>query len=330
MVTDERLDEIVKAIKAELKLEIDFGNNELYSNKRISTGLPALDNILGGGVVRRGITVLYGGESSGKSWLTLRLIASAQAQGLTCALVDTEYSYDRDWAALNGVDTEKLLIAQTSLGEKALNFVLGLVRQEVDLVVYDSIAQTLPEDEADTDMAKQFMGLQPRLMNKFFRKVPDANINSAIVMINQTRVAIGKPSPFPGYEPVSLPGGKGQYFVPKILAEIKRGPFLYNKGESKKTKQAPIGFTVKVETPKNKTSIPLQFCEIPAYFTGDIDIEAELFSVGISIGVIIQNGAFYTYSGVKIKGRNNFIEMLREDEDFYGRLTEEIDKVTGD
>ena len=149
MVIEERLKEIRQQLKKDLKLNIDFANSDKFVVERISTGNLVLDDILGGGVPRRGISIIYGLFSVGKSWITLRAIAEAQNKGLLCAIIDTEYAFDPDWAKINGVNTDELMISQPTHGEQALETAIALCKQKVDLLIIDSIAALLPKDEDD-------------------------------------------------------------------------------------------------------------------------------------------------------------------------------------
>ena len=148
MNTDIQVGDIVTEINKQLKTKLVVGNDEALDTVRIETGMPALDQMLGGGIPRLAVTELFGYQSSGKTYISQRIIANAQKLGNTCAFIDAEFSYDPVWSANIGIDTEKLIVSRPQTGEKALDVLLALCEQEVDLVVLDSIAALLPTAEA--------------------------------------------------------------------------------------------------------------------------------------------------------------------------------------
>lgn len=308
----DKLAEIQKSIKSSLKLDIPFASDKKYTTERISTGMPMFDAILGGGVARRATLLLHGAESSGKSFLCYKTIATAQEDGMICALIDVEYSYEPDWGAKIGINNDELLVYQPSTAEEALDVSIAMCENDVDILVVDSLAALLPADEADASMGDWQMGLQARLINKFFRNLPPVNNNTAVILINQHRVDIhGRV--FHGYVPYTLPGGKGQDFFSKIMVETKRGQFMYEKGVTSKKGVAPIGFYITAATKKNKTHIPMLDCEIPVYYTGKTDYFTELFDLGVLYGIINRGGAYYSFRDSRALGKEGFLELIRND-----------------
>ena len=309
MATREELEELVKDINKELKISIGFGDEPEKRLKRISTGEPLLDGAIGGGIPRRGVTLIIGNESTGKTYLCQRIAASAQREGLTVALIDTEYSYDPDWFAKSGIDISKLLHLEPESAESALDTVIELCKREIDIVIIDSVAALLPEVEDEKGMGEQQMGLQARLVNKFLRKVTRHNKSTAIIMVNQLRQGIG---PYAG---VTAPGGRGQHFWSKIRIELKREDWIWEEGKSSKSKGAiPIGFYIGVKTSKNKTSTPQLTCEIPFYFSGDTDTLLQMVQVAQTYGIITQAGPYYTFKDKKFLGRPKLLDAFRDDE----------------
>ena len=229
MISQDKLNEVLDFVKKETKLNLTLGNDERHKMERISTGMPMLDAILGGGVIRRGALVIHGVESSGKTFIAQKIVASAQEDGLLCAMIDVEYSYDPIWAEKIGIDIESFIVHQPSSAEEALDIVITLCKAGVDIIIVDSLAALLPEAEAEGEMGNQQMGLQARLINKFFRKIPPINEKAAVILINQHRVDLNGRS-YIGYTPYTLPGGKGQDYFARIQVETKRGDFLYKKG----------------------------------------------------------------------------------------------------
>ena len=325
MNSAERLAETKKALQSELKgLDITFGNDGRFVMERISTGMPMLDNILGGGVVRRGTCLIHGVKASGKSYTCYKCIASVQAEGGVAVLIDVEYSYDPIWCAKIGINVDDLIVLQPSSAEEALDMALAACVAEVDMLVVDSLAALLPEAESDSGMGDWQMGLQARLINKFLRKIPPENKNTAVILVNQHRVDINGRA-FHGNVPYTLPGGKGQEYFSKIVIETKRSQYIYPKGSPQSKKGVmPSGFNIGAKTTYNKTYIPQLECEIPVFYTGDTDFVAELFELAILYGIIIRGGAYYTYRDVRLMGKENFLDYLREDESVQELLKEDV------
>ena len=247
---------IVDIINKQLKTNITMGNDDSLDTLRIETGMPALDDMLGGGLPRLAVTELFGLQSSGKTYISQRMIAHAQKEGHTCAFIDAEFSYDPIWSANIGIDTENLIVSRPQTGETALDILLALCDQGIDLIVLDSIAALLPTAEAKEGMEHQSIGLQARLMNQLFRKLPQVNTKSALVFINQIRAGIG------GYiTRDALPGGKGQEFFSRIMVRVRKGETI---GDHK----SPQGFFIEMKAEKNKTSTPLLTSSVPFYYTG--------------------------------------------------------------
>ena len=181
---EKRLTEINKGLQTKFTL----ADEESLDIQRISTGLPSLDVMLGGGLPRKSSTIIYGQESSGKTFIALKAIAHAQSEGLECGFVDAEFSYDPVWAEKVGIQKKKLYIIQPETGEQALDATLALCKAGIDLVVVDSIAALLPTKEMEGTMEDNTIGQQARLLNQFFRKHGPVNFKTALVMINQVPV----------------------------------------------------------------------------------------------------------------------------------------------
>ena len=322
MNTDIQVGDIVNEINKQLKTNLVVGNDEALDTVRIETGMPALDQMLGGGIPRLAVTELFGYQSSGKTYISQRIIANAQKLGNTCAFIDAEFSYDPVWSANIGIDTEKLIVSRPQTGEKALDVLLALCEQEVDLVVLDSIAALLPTAEAQECMEHQSIGLQARMMNQFYRKLPQSNTKTAIILINQIRAGIG------GYiTRDALPGGKGQEFFSRIMVRVRKGEAI---GEVK----SPQGFFIEMKAEKNKTSRPLLTSSVPFYFTGLPNPLYEMFMIGKDLSVIKQSGPQYSYVNkvtgeiTKGMGREKFLEILQESEELQSQIAEEIKELS--
>lgn len=315
----DRMRVILDEINKRLKTSFTFADDVSFEIKRVPTGMPLLDSITGGGFPRKGITILYGYQSSGKTFIAQKSIASVQKLGMTCAFVDAEFSYDPKWATAIGIDNSKLILVQPSTAEKALDAAIALCESNVDLLVVDSIAALLPskENELDLDDGSPPMGLHARLMNAFFRKIAPTNTNTAIILINQIRAGLGGRG---GFVPDVLPGGKGQQFFTKILLKLKKGDEIYKEGDSKKAKSLPIGFYIQITAEKNKTYQPLLACEIPFYYVGATDYLFEIFQVAVGLNIIDVRGPYYSFEEEKILGREGFLEWLRNNNDARERL----------
>lgn len=307
-----RLTEINKGLKTKFTL----ADEEALITKRISTGLPNFDKILGGGVPRRSTTIFYGQESSGKTFLAMKAIASAQSEGLECGFIDAEFSFDPAWAEKIGINVKDLYMLQPETGEQALDGTLALCKAGVDLVVVDSIAALLPTKEMEGSMEDNTIGQQARMMNQFFRKHGPVNEKTALIMINQVRAGIGG-----YYTSDALPAGKGQQFFARIIIQCRRGKPIQDKGKS-----FPLGFMMEVKARKNKTAPPLGEASLPFYYTGQIDMSTLLFQLGVDFGLIERTGAYYSFDGIRELGRENFIEALRV-ENKMDKLSEQLEEL---
>ena len=285
-----------------LKTKFVFADEDSFLVQRISTGLINFDQVLGGGLPRKAVTIMYGNESSGKTYLALHAMANAQKEGLECGYIDAEFSYDPEWAEKIGVDNSNLYLMQPETGEVALDSVLALLTAGVDLVVVDSIAALLPTKEFTGSMEDNTIGQQARLMNQFFRKHGPANTKTALVMINQVRTGIGT-----YYVSDALPAGKGQQFFSRIIMHCKRGKPIQEKGNP-----MPQGFQMHLTCKKNKTAPPLGECDIPFYYSGDVDKDTMVFQLGVDSGLVERRGAYYSYGDIRGLGRENFIDAVKE------------------
>ena len=302
---------VLAAINKSLKTNLTFGNSDALQIGRIPTGMPAFDKILGGGLPRQSVTELFGRQSTGKTYIAQRAIATAQDNGLTCAFIDAEHSYEPEWAKLSGVDVDSLIVSRPDTGEKALDILLALCESHIDLVVVDSVAALVPTAELDADMDQNSIGLQARLMNKLFRKLPPANHKTAVLLINQVRAGIG------GYVTRdALPGGRGQEFFSRIMVRVRRSESIEDKG-----------FYIQVTTEKNKTFTPNLSCTIPFYYSGAVDEEYELFSTALDSDIVERSGPKYAFDGVSAIGKEGFVSLMKTDSGLVERIKKEVDKI---
>ena len=289
----------------------------------ISTGSLGLDIALGvGGVPKGRVVEIYGPESSGKTTLTLHIIAEAQKLGGTCAFVDAEHALDPVYAKCLGVNMDELLVSQPDTGEQALEITDMLVRSgAVDVVVVDSVAALTPKAEIEGEMGDSHVGLQARLMSQALRKLT-GNIkrsNCLVVFINQIRMKIGVMFG----SPETTTGGNALKFYASVRLDIRRI------GTIKKGDEA-IGNETRVKVVKNKVSPPFKQAEFDILFGAGISREGEIIDMGVVAKVVDKSGAWYAYNGEKIgQGRDNAREFLRENPELAREIENKVRESLG-
>ncbi len=272
----------------------------------ISTGSLGLDVALGiGGLPRGRVVEIFGPESSGKTTLTLQVIAEAQRQGGTAAFVDAEHALDPIYAEKIGVDVDSMLVSQPDTGEQALEIADMLVRSgAVDVVVIDSVAALTPKAEIEGEMGDSHVGLQARLMSQALRKLT-ANIkrsNTLVIFINQIRMKIGVMFG----NPETTTGGNALKFYSSVRLDIRRI------GAIKKGDEV-IGSETRVKVVKNKTAPPFRTAEFDILYGEGISREGELIDTGAANGLVEKTGAWYSYGGNRMgQGKDNVRQFLRE------------------
>jgi recombination protein RecA len=284
----------------------------------VSTGSLGLDIALGvGGLPRGRVVEIYGPESSGKTTLTLQVIAQMQGQGGTCAFVDAEHALDVQYAQKLGVKVSDLLISQPDTGEQALEIVDSLVRSgAVDLIVIDSVAALTPKAEIEGEMGDSLPGLQARLMSQALRKLTASikRTNCMVIFINQIRMKIGVMFG----SPETTTGGNALKFYASVRLDIRRT------GTIKKGEEA-IGNETKVKVVKNKVAPPFKTAEFDILFGEGISREGEIIDMGVNAQVLEKSGAWYAYNGEKIgQGRDNAREFLRENPELSREIENKV------
>ena len=308
-----------KALDAALgQIERQFGKGSVMrlgdaqagqSIESISTGSLGLDIALGiGGLPRGRVVEIYGPESSGKTTLTLSVIAQAQKAGGTCAFIDAEHALDPSYAERLGARVDDLLVSQPDTGEQALEIADMLVRSAaVDVVVVDSVAALTPKAEIEGEMGDHHVGLQARLMSQALRKLT-ANIkrsNTMVIFINQIRMKIGVMFG----NPETTTGGNALKFYSSVRLDIRRI------GAVKKGDEI-LGNQTRVKVVKNKVAPPFQKCEFDILYNEGISKEGELIDMGVEHKLVEKSGAWYSYNSERIgQGRDNVREFLREHPD---------------
>ena len=288
----------------------------------ISTGSLGLDIALGiGGLPRGRIVEIYGPESSGKTTLTLQVIAEAQKAGGTAAFVDAEHALDPGYAAKLGVNIDDLLVSQPDTGEQALEITDMLVRSgAVDVVVVDSVAALTPKAEIEGDMGDSHMGLQARLMSQALRKLT-ANIkrsNTLVIFINQIRMKIGVMFG----SPETTTGGNALKFYSSVRLDIRRIGAI-KKGEE------VVGSETRVKVVKNKVAPPFKQAEFDILYGEGVSREGEIIDLGVKEGIVDKSGAWYSYSGTRIgQGKDNVRAYLKENsaiaKEIEGKIREKV------
>ena len=280
----------------------------------VSTGSLGLDLALGvGGLPRGRVMEIYGPESSGKTTLTLEVIACTQRDGGTAAFIDAEHALDPQYAEKIGVDVDELLVSQPDTGEQALEIADMIVRSgAVDVVVIDSVAALTPKAELEGEMGDTHVGLQARLMSQALRKLT-ANIkrsNTLVIFINQIRMKIGVMFG----SPETTTGGNALKFYASVRLDIRRIGAIKKRDEV-------IGNQTRVKVVKNKVAPPFRQVEFDILYGEGISREGELIDLGVKHGIVEKSGAWYSYGGERIgQGRDNVREFLKEHGDIAGAI----------
>lgn len=325
--------ERAKALQAALaQIEKQFGKGSIMrlgdgeaveAIEAVSTGSLGLDIALGiGGLPRGRVVEIYGPESSGKTTLTLQVIAEMQKTGGTCAFIDAEHALDTGYAQKLGVNLQELLISQPDTGEQALEIVDALVRSgSIDLVVIDSVAALTPKAELEGEMGDSLPGLQARLMSQALRKLTATikKTNTMVIFINQIRMKIGVMFG----NPETTTGGNALKFYASVRLDIRRT------GSIKKGEEV-IGSETKVKVVKNKVSPPFKTAEFDILYGEGISREGEIIDMGVNAKVLDKSGAWYAYNGEKIgQGKDNAREFLRENPELAVEIENKVRESMG-
>ncbi|MDC8770105.1 recombinase RecA [Roseateles albus] len=320
--------EKAKALQAALsQIEKQFGKGSIMrladgevieDIQVVSTGSLGLDIALGvGGLPRGRVVEIYGPESSGKTTLTLQVIAEMQKLSGVCAFIDAEHALDIQYAQKLGVNLQDLLISQPDTGEQALEIVDALVRSgAVDLIVVDSVAALTPKAELEGEMGDSLPGLQARLMSQALRKLTATikKANCMVIFINQIRMKIGVMFG----SPETTTGGNALKFYASVRLDIRRI------GSIKKGDEV-IGSETKVKVVKNKVAPPFKTAEFDILYGEGISREGEIIDMGVIAKVVEKSGSWYAYNGEKIgQGKDNAREFLRENPDIAHEIENKV------
>src|SRR5881296_953832 len=321
-------DNKTKALSAALaQIEKQFGKGSIMKMGEshvqndlqvVSTGSLGLDIALGvGGLPRGRVVEVYGPESSGKTTLTLQVVAEMQKQGGTCAFIDAEHALDIQYAQKLGVNLQELLISQPDTGEQALEIVDALVRSgSVDLVVIDSVAALTPKAEIEGEMGDSLPGLQARLMSQALRKLTGTvkKTNTMVIFINQIRMKIGVMYG----SPETTTGGNALKFYASVRLDIRRIGAIKERDEV-------VGNTTRVKVVKNKLAPPFKQVEFDIMYGEGVSKMGEILDLGVKAGIVEKSGAWFSYDSVRIgQGRENAKEYLKENPDVAQRIENAI------
>ncbi len=284
----------------------------------VSTGSLGLDIALGvGGLPRGRVVEIYGPESSGKTTLTLQVIAEMQKLGGACAFIDAEHALDVQYASRLGVNLPDLLISQPDTGEQALEIVDALVRSgSVDMIVIDSVAALTPKAEIEGEMGDALPGLQARLMSQALRKLTASikRTNTLVIFINQIRMKIGVMFG----NPETTTGGNALKFYSSVRLDIRRI------GSIKKGEEV-VGSETKVKVVKNKVAPPFKQAEFDILYGEGVSREGEIIDLGVVAKVVDKSGAWYAYNGEKIgQGKDNAREFLKSNPDIAREIENKV------
>lgn len=300
-----------------------LGQKEVDEIEAVSTGSLGLDIALGiGGLPKGRVVEVYGPESSGKTTLTLHVVAEAQKQGGICAFIDAEHALDPSYANKLGVDLDELLISQPDTGEQALEITDTLVRSgAVDLIVIDSVAALTPKAELEGEMGDSLPGLQARLMSQALRKLTGSisKSNTMVIFINQIRMKIGVMFG----SPETTTGGNALKFYSSVRLDIRRIGAIKDRDEI-------VGNQTRVKVVKNKVAPPFKVVEFDIMYGEGISKTGEILDHGVTAGVVEKSGSWYSHDSQRIgQGRENAKKFLRDNPDVMGVIEHSIRQNAG-
>ena len=314
------IEDTIKAIKTKFGDEaiMKLGDKPKVDVDAIPTGSIGLDAALGvGGLPRGRIIEIFGPESSGKTTLSLHVIAESQKKGGICAFIDAEHAMDPEYSKRLGVKVDQLLISQPDTGEQALEIVESLVRSgKVDVIVVDSVAALTPKDEIEGDMGAYHVGKQARLMSQALRKLTAivAKSKTIVIFINQIRMQIGVMFG----NPETTPGGKALKFYTSVRLDIRRIAQI-KKGEE------IMGGRTRVKVVKNKVAAPFKQTEFDLMYNEGISKEGEIIALGEKMGIVSKSGTSYSYGETKLgRGYDATRQFLRENPKISAEILKEI------
>ena len=297
-------DEAIAQLLKNDKLNIQLGDSEKFGYSRIPFQIPALDQLTGGGIPKKRMTLIYGPTNVGKSYLASQIVVNAQRAGGIAAWIDTELSWDAEWSAKCGIDTSKILVSQPTNGEEALDIVRTLMQNGVDVIVLDSIAGLVPTAVAEEEFSYNPIAWQARFVNSALPK--------PFVAINQVRASMG---------PVALdnmPGGLAQSFFSHFLLQVRRNGWI-------KEGKDNVGFDMEIRLRKTKVGGEnWKSAIVPFRVDGGIDVTESFIREGIERKLITQAGPWYSYKDNKVMGMNGVKKLFIEQANLFEDLKSEL------
>jgi recombination protein RecA len=300
-----------------------LGSKEVVPIAAISTGSISFDAALGvGGVPRGRVIEIFGPESSGKTTITLQIIAEAQKAGGMAAFVDAEHALDPGYAQKLGVDVDNLLVSQPDYGEQALEITEALVRSgAIDVLVVDSVAALVPKAELDGEMGDSHMGLQARLMSQALRKLTGtvSKSRTCLIFINQIREKIGVMFG----NPETTTGGRALKFYSSVRVDIRRIAAV-------KEGDVVVGSRTKVKIVKNKVAAPFREAEFDILYGEGISREGDVLDLAVNNNIVEKSGAWYSFAGERIgQGRENVRTFLKDNKDTFAKIDSQLRQKLG-
>tara|TARA_R100001015_G_C4594664_1_gene149926 strand:- start:52 stop:1053 length:1002 start_codon:yes stop_codon:yes gene_type:complete len=319
----ENAESIFNDLLNDKKLATKRGDDESFAYGRIPFNIPQLDKITNGGIPRKRFTLLFGGWSSGKSYIASQLCKSVQEDGGVPMWIDLEKSWDPAWMEKVGVDITKILVADPATAEESFKVAQKGLRSGVDLIVLDSAAGIIPADIFNNDKGIDYSPIawQSRTWNQMLiRLLPDLTYGSSLVAINQTRGAMG---PVTAME--TMPGGEGQKFFSHCCMQVSKGGWINEPSSSTNR----VGFEIKVKLLKDKFGgEKWEEVVVPFRVEGGVDIVETYVRLGLEYGLIKQTGAWYTYEKMpsKVAGINKVVDWFKENPEEYEVFKDETEK----
>ena len=316
-------EEVINQLLGDKDLGLRRGNSSEFAYERIPFGIPALDRLTGGGIPKKRMTILYGPNNVGKSYLASHICKNVQAQGGTAGWIDTELSWDTEWMAKCGVDTDAILVAQPTTGEQAFGIARRLMEAGVGVVVLDSIAGLVPSavmeppktKGAEEEFAYNPMAWQARFINSSLpRLLPNLQNGSAFVGINQMRTGLGKVALD------TMPGGLAQTFFAHFLLQVRRVGWLETPDKEK------VGFDMEIRLRKTKVGGEnWKSAIVPFRVEGGIDLVESYMRDGLATGIIDKKGAWYTYNDQRAQGMNGLKTLMVENPQLLTALIAQLE-----
>ena len=306
-------DEAIEQLLKSKTVNLMRGNSDEFSYGRIAFNIPSLDNLTGGGIPKKRMTLLYGPTNVGKSYLASQVVANIQKEGGTAAWIDTELSWDAAWVERCGIDPYNVLVAQPTNGEEAMDTARELMKAGVDVIVLDSIAGLVPTTVNENDFSYSPIAWQARFVNSSLPKLlPNLKYGSAFIAINQVRSSMG---------PVALdnmPGGLAQAFFAHFLLQVRRNGWIKEGNDN-------VGFDMEVRLRKSKVGGEnWRSATVPFRVEGGIDIIESFIREGLEQKLIKQAGPWYEYEGNKVMGMNGIKKFFIDNTEAFATLKNEL------